>query len=87
MSPIPEAIGALFDAHNFVHLSTLRRDGAPRNWIVWVGLEGEQILVCTSERQAKATDMPRSTRRTLSRRQRQPLPHGRGAGARRRDTA
>jgi hypothetical protein len=53
MSPIPEAIRALFDAPNFVHLSTLRRDVAPRNWIVWVGLEGEQILVCTSERQAK----------------------------------
>jgi PPOX class probable F420-dependent enzyme len=66
MSPIPEAIRGLFEAANFVHLSTLRRDGAPRNWIVWVGLEGEQILVCTSERQAKATDMRRDPRVGLS---------------------
>jgi PPOX class probable F420-dependent enzyme len=66
MSPIPEAIRGLFEAPNFVHLSTLRRDGAPRNWIVWVGLEGEQILVCTSERQAKATDMRRDRRVGLS---------------------
>jgi hypothetical protein len=37
--PIPEAIRVLLDAPNFVHLSTLRKDGSPRNWIVWVGLE------------------------------------------------
>jgi PPOX class probable F420-dependent enzyme len=66
MSPIPEAIRALFDAPNFVHLSTLGRDGAPRNWIVWVGLEGDQILVCTSDSQAKATDMRRDPRVGLS---------------------
>ena len=66
MSSISEEIRALFDAPNFVHLSTLRRDGTPRNWIVWVGLEGDQILVCTSERQAKATDMRRDPRVGLS---------------------
>ena len=64
--PIPEAIRVLLDAPNFVHLSTLRKDGSPRNWIVWVGLEGDQILVCTSDLQAKAADMRRDPRVGLS---------------------
>jgi PPOX class probable F420-dependent enzyme len=63
---IPEAIRLLLDAPNFVHLSTLRMDGSPRNWIVWVGLEGDQILVCTSNLQAKAADMRRDPRVGLS---------------------
>jgi PPOX class probable F420-dependent enzyme len=64
--PIPDAIRVLLDAPNFVHLSTLRKDGSPRNWIVWVGLEGHQILVCTSDLQAKAADMRRDPRVGLS---------------------
>jgi hypothetical protein len=65
-TPIPEAIRVLLNASNFVHLSTLRKDGSPRNWIVWVGLEGDQILVCTSDLQAKAADMRRDPRVRLS---------------------
>ena len=37
-----------------------------RNWIVWVGLEVDQILVCTSDLQAKAADMRRDPRVGLS---------------------
>jgi Pyridoxamine 5'-phosphate oxidase len=58
-TPIPEAIRVLLDAPNFVHLSTLRKDRSPRNWIVWGGLEGDQILACTSDPQAKAGDKRR----------------------------
>jgi PPOX class probable F420-dependent enzyme len=65
-TPIPEAIRVLLDAPNFVHLSTLRKDGSPRNWVVWVGLEGEKIVVCTSDLQAKAADMRRDPRVGLS---------------------
>jgi Pyridoxamine 5'-phosphate oxidase len=49
-----------------VHLSTLRADGSPRNWVVWVGLEGEHILVCTSDAIWKAKDMRRDPRVPLS---------------------
>ena len=65
-TPIPEAIRVLLDAPNFVHLSTLRKDGSPRNWVVWVGLEADRILVCTSDLQAKAADMRRDPRVGLS---------------------
>jgi PPOX class probable F420-dependent enzyme len=64
--PIPDAVRELLDAPNYVHLSTLRADGSPRNWVVWVGLEGDRILVCTSESVWKAKDMRRDPRVSMS---------------------
>jgi PPOX class probable F420-dependent enzyme len=59
-------IRALLEAPNYVHLATLRADGSPRSWVVWVGLEGENVLVCTSESTWKARDMRRDARVALS---------------------
>jgi PPOX class probable F420-dependent enzyme len=64
--PIPANVRELLDAPNYVHLSTLRADGSPRNWVVWIGLEGEHILVCTSNTIWKAKDMFRDPRVALS---------------------
>ncbi len=64
--PIPDAARELLEAPNYVHLSTLRADGSPRNWVVWVGLEGDRILVCTSEAVWKAKDMRRDPRVAMS---------------------
>src|SRR2546429_3456431 len=64
--PIPADVRELLDAPNYVHLSTLRADGSPRNWVVWVGLEGDNILVCTDGGGWKAKDMVRDPRVGLS---------------------
>jgi PPOX class probable F420-dependent enzyme len=64
--PIPDGVRELLAAANYVHLSTLRADGSPRNWVVWVGLEGDQILVCTGDSTWKARDMLRDPRVALS---------------------
>jgi PPOX class probable F420-dependent enzyme len=64
--PIPEGVRELLEAPNYVHLSTLRADGSPRNWVVWVGLEEEHILICTSDAIWKAKDMRRDPRVALS---------------------
>jgi PPOX class probable F420-dependent enzyme len=64
--PIPEDVRQLLEAPNYAHLSTLRADGSPRNWVVWVGLEDEHILVCTSDTVWKAKDMSRDPRVALS---------------------
>ena len=64
--PIPGDVRKLLDAPNYVHLSTLRADGSPRNWVVWVGLEDDYILVCTSDAIWKAKDMRRDPRVALS---------------------
>src|SRR5262249_53632963 len=63
---IPPDVRVLLAKANVVHLSTLRKDGSPRNWPVWVGLEGDRILVCTSDTQLKAADMRRDARVGLS---------------------
>ena len=59
-------VRALLDAPNYAHLATIRADGSPRNHVVWIGLEGEQVLVCTSDWTWKAKDMRRDPRIALS---------------------
>lgn len=66
MPPIPADVRELLDAPNYVHLSTLRRDGSPRNWVVWVGLEDERVLVCSTDFSWKSRDMRRDPRVALS---------------------
>ncbi len=44
--PIPDDVRELLQAPSYVHLSTLRADGSPRNWVAWAGLEDDHILVC-----------------------------------------
>ena len=63
---IPPEVRALLEAPNYVHLSTLRRDGTPRNWVVWAGLEGDRVLICTTTHSMKATHMQRDPRVGLS---------------------
>jgi PPOX class probable F420-dependent enzyme len=63
---LPADVRPLLEAPNYVHLSTLRADGRPRNHVVWVGLEGERVLVCTSDWTWKAKDMRRDPRVALS---------------------
>jgi PPOX class probable F420-dependent enzyme len=63
---LPAEVRELLDAPNYVHLSTLRADGSPRNWVVWAGLEDDRILICTSETTWKARDMRRDPRVALS---------------------
>jgi hypothetical protein len=46
---LPDDVRALVEAPNYVHLSTLRADGSPRNWVVWIGVETDHLLVCTGE--------------------------------------
>jgi PPOX class probable F420-dependent enzyme len=63
---IPSDVRALLDAPNYVHLATLRADGSPRNHVVWVGLEGDHVLLCTSDATWKTKDMRRDPRVALS---------------------
>ena len=64
--PLPEEVRALLEAPNYVHLSTLRADGSPRNWVVWIGVEGDRLLICTGETTWKARDMLRDPRVGIS---------------------
>jgi PPOX class probable F420-dependent enzyme len=64
--PLPDRVRELLEAPNFVHLSTMRADGSPRSWVVWAGVEGDSVLVCTSDSAWKAKDMRREPRVGIS---------------------
>src|ERR1043165_8760655 len=56
----------LIDGANFAHLATLMSDGSPQSVPVWVGREGEHIIVCTGEGSLKAKNTRRDPRVALS---------------------
>ena len=56
----------LLDAPNFAHLATLMPDGSPQSVAVWVGREGDRILICTGEGSLKAKNTRRDPRVALS---------------------
>jgi PPOX class probable F420-dependent enzyme len=64
--PLPPEVRELLERPNYVHLATLRKGGAPRSWVVWAGLEGDGIFVCTDRATLKAKDMLRDPRVSLS---------------------
>jgi len=57
---------ALVDRPNFAHLATLMPDGSPQSVPVWVGREGDRLLVCTSESSLKGRNTRRDPRVALS---------------------
>jgi len=56
----------LIDRPNFAHLATLMSDGSPQSVPVWVGREGDHIIVCTGEGSLKARNTRRDPRVALS---------------------
>ena len=56
----------LIDRPNFAHLATLMPDGSPHSTPIWVGREGDQIVICTSEGSLKARNTKRDPRVALS---------------------
>jgi PPOX class probable F420-dependent enzyme len=64
--PLSNEIRALLDGRNFAHLATLMPDGSPQSAPVWVGREGDRILICTGEGSLKAKNTRRDPRVALS---------------------
>ena len=63
---LPDDVKALLDGPNFAHLATLRKSGSPQVDPVWVGRDGDRILVATGERTIKARNALRDPRVALS---------------------
>lgn len=56
----------LVDGPNFAHLATLMPDGSPQSVPVWIGREGDRIVICTGENSLKAKNTRRDPRIALS---------------------
>ncbi|MBZ5546725.1 MAG: PPOX class F420-dependent oxidoreductase [Acidobacteriia bacterium] len=63
---IPGEVKELLDGPNFAHLATLMPDGSPQSVPVWIGRDGERIIVCTGEGSLKARNTLRDARVALS---------------------
>jgi PPOX class probable F420-dependent enzyme len=63
---LTEDVRKLLDEPNFAHLATLMPDGSPQSVPVWVGVEGDHILVATGEGSLKARNTKRDPRVSLS---------------------
>jgi PPOX class probable F420-dependent enzyme len=56
----------LIDRPNFAHLATLMPDGSPQSVPVWVGRDGEFVVVCTGESSLKSRNTLRDPRVSFS---------------------
>jgi PPOX class probable F420-dependent enzyme len=63
---IPVEVKAMLDGTNFGHLATLMPDGSPQSVPVWVGRDGERVVICTSEGSLKGKNTARDPRVALS---------------------
>ncbi len=61
-----EGVKKLFQEPNYAHLATLMADGSPQVTPVWVDLEGDHILVNTSEGRSKPRNVRRDPRVAIS---------------------
>ena len=65
-TPLSPDVRALLDEPNFAHLATLMPDGSPQSAPVWVGVEGDHVLVATGEGSLKAKNTRRDPRVSVS---------------------
>jgi PPOX class probable F420-dependent enzyme len=63
---LSDDVKKLIDGPNFAHLATLMPDGSPQIAPVWVGREGDRILIATGEGSLKAKNAKRDGRVALS---------------------
>src|ERR1700722_3309260 len=56
----------LIDRPNFAHLATLMPDGSPLSTPVWIGREGDYIVICTGENSLKGKNTRHDPRVALS---------------------
>jgi PPOX class probable F420-dependent enzyme len=66
MATLDDDARRLLDGANFAHLATLMDDGAPKVEPVWVGRDGDRVIVTTDGRSIKAQNLERDGRVALS---------------------
>ena len=65
-NPLSPEAKELIDRPNFAHLATLMPDGTPQSTPVWLGRQGEHLVICTSDASLKARNTRRDPRLALS---------------------
>lgn len=63
---IPESVRALIATGPLAHLTTLNHDGSPQVTVVWVGIEGEEIVSAHLDLHQKVKNVRNDPRVALS---------------------
>ena len=63
---LSEAILRLIDGKNYAVLATVNPDGSPQTSVVWVGRDGDDLLMSTVEGRVKDRNMRRDPRVSVS---------------------
>ena len=63
---IPQEIRALIETGCLAHLVTLNRDGSPQVTLVWIGLEGDEVVAGHLPRNRKVQNIQRDARVAIS---------------------
>jgi PPOX class probable F420-dependent enzyme len=64
--PLSDDAKRLIDAPNFAALTTLMEDGWPKTEPVWIGRDGDRIVIATDRKSIKAINIERDPRVALS---------------------
>ncbi len=63
---LSDEVKRLVDRPNFAHLATVMSDGSPHSAPVWIGREGDLLLVCTEAASLKGKNTLRDPRVSIS---------------------
>ena len=64
--PLPDSARAVIESGRLAHFVTINRDGSPHVTIVWVGLDGDDIVIGKLMRDQKIANIDRDPRVALS---------------------
>lgn len=62
MAQLTDKVRTLFDGRNFAVLSTLEPDGKPHSTVVWVALDGDDIVLALPKSRRKTANLNRDPR-------------------------
>jgi PPOX class probable F420-dependent enzyme len=66
MSGLPPELRDLIESGPLAHLSTINADGSPQVSVIWIGLDGDDVLSGHMSRYAKVRNIERDPRAVLS---------------------
>jgi PPOX class probable F420-dependent enzyme len=66
MGVLPESARSVLESDGLAHLVTINRDGSPQLSIVWVGLDGDDVVSAHLRQQQKLRNVRRDPRVALS---------------------
>ena len=66
MASIPDRVRELLQQPNFAHVSTLRKDGSVHGVVVWIDIDGDDILLNSADGRAWVRNLDRDPRLTIT---------------------